>query len=162
MVVTGIVPLVTGLFLLLLACYWLCRSLSSCNCMLTSACYWLIPLVFLTSVTTALDKVGIKCFGQFLLVAHGREPSKPHFHRPIRRRISEEDRRNVWRVFEILPTLIKRNQDKKPREISRIFLKISARQPDVWVSRSGCRLKYLTVSWRYGLSKTDEALNLKQ
>ena len=34
--------------------------------------------------------------------------------------------------------------------------------PDVWVSRFGCRLEYLTLSWRYDLSKTDEALNLKQ
>ena len=40
-------------------------------------------------------KIGIKCFSRFLLVAHGRKPSNPHFHGPIRRRISEEDRRNV-------------------------------------------------------------------
>ena len=44
---------------------------------------------------TALPKIGIKCFSRFLLVAHGRKPSNPHFHGPIRRRISEEDRRNV-------------------------------------------------------------------
>ena len=41
------------------------------------------------------DKIGIKCFSRFLLVAHGRKPSKLHFYEPIRRRISEEDRRNV-------------------------------------------------------------------
>ena len=40
-------------------------------------------------------KIGIKCFSRFLLVAHGRKPSKPPFHGPIRQRISEEDRRNV-------------------------------------------------------------------
>ena len=34
--------------------------------------------------------------------------------------------------------------------------------PDVWVSRFGCRFEYLMVSLSYGLSKTDEALNLKQ
>ena len=34
--------------------------------------------------------------------------------------------------------------------------------PDVWVSRFGCRFKYLAVSQSYSLSKTDEALNLKQ
>ena len=38
------------------------------------------------------EKIGIKCFNRFLLVAHGRKPSKPHLHGPIRRRISEEDR----------------------------------------------------------------------
>ena len=43
----------------------------------------------------AVSKMGIKCFSRFLLVANGRKPSKPHFHEPIRRRISEEDRRNV-------------------------------------------------------------------
>ena len=31
---------------------------------------------------------------------------------------------------------------------------------DVWVSRFGCRFKYLAVSQSYSLSKTDEALNL--
>ena len=30
-------------------------------------------------------KIGIKCFSRFLLVAHGRKPSKPHFNGPIRR-----------------------------------------------------------------------------
>ena len=34
--------------------------------------------------------------------------------------------------------------------------------PDLWVSRYGCRLKYLMLSWSYGLSKTDEALDPKQ
>ena len=34
--------------------------------------------------------------------------------------------------------------------------------PDVWVSRFGCRFKYLIVSRSYGVSKIDEALNLKQ
>ena len=29
-------------------------------------------------------KIGIKCFSRFLLEAHGRKPSKPHFHGPIR------------------------------------------------------------------------------
>ena len=33
--------------------------------------------------------------------------------------------------------------------------------PDVLVSRFGCRFKYLMVSRSYGLSKTDERLNLK-
>ena len=40
-------------------------------------------------------KTGIKYFSQILLVAHGRKPSKSRFHGPIRRRISEEDKRNV-------------------------------------------------------------------
>ena len=69
----------------------------------------------------------IKCFSRLLLVAHGRKPSNPHFHGPIRWRISEEDRRNVWKFFSTLPTLIKRNQDKKLLEISGIFLKESTR-----------------------------------
>ena len=34
--------------------------------------------------------------------------------------------------------------------------------PDVWVSRCGCLFEYVMVSWSYDLSKTDEALNLKQ
>ena len=34
--------------------------------------------------------------------------------------------------------------------------------PYVWVSSFGCRFKYLMVSRSYGLSKTDEALHLKQ
>ena len=33
--------------------------------------------------------------------------------------------------------------------------------PDVWVSRFGRRFEYLMVSRSYGLSKTDEALDLK-
>ena len=44
-------------------------------------------------------KTGIKCFGRFLLVANGRKPSKSRFDGPIRQRISEEDRRNLWRFF---------------------------------------------------------------
>ena len=73
-------------------------------------------------------KIGIKCFSRFLLVAPGRKPSKPHFHGPIRRRISEEDRRNVRQFFPALPTFLKRNQDKKLLEISRIFWKESTHQ----------------------------------
>ena len=34
--------------------------------------------------------------------------------------------------------------------------------PDVWISTFGCRFKYLMVSRSYGVSKIDEALNLKQ
>ena len=34
--------------------------------------------------------------------------------------------------------------------------------PDVWVSRFGCQFKYLMVSRSYGVSKADEALNLKE
>ena len=49
------------------------------------------------------------------VVGPGRKPSKPHFDGPIRRRISEEDRRNVRTTF------MKCNQDKKLLEISRIF-----------------------------------------
>ena len=41
------------------------------------------------------SKIGIKCFGRFLLVVHGRKTSKSHFHVPFRRRKSDEDRRNV-------------------------------------------------------------------
>ena len=32
----------------------------------------------------AVTKIGIKRFSRFLLVGHGRKPSKPHFHGPIR------------------------------------------------------------------------------
>ena len=59
-------------------------------------------------------KIGIKCFSRFLLVVHGRKPSKPHF----------QDRRNVWKFFSTLPTFIRHNQDKKLLEISWIFLKM--------------------------------------
>ena len=34
--------------------------------------------------------------------------------------------------------------------------------PDIWVSRFGCRFKYLKGSRSYGVFKIDEALNLKQ
>ena len=34
--------------------------------------------------------------------------------------------------------------------------------PDLWLSRFGCRLKYIMVSRSYGLFKTDGAVNLKQ
>ena len=40
-------------------------------------------------------KIGIKCFSRILLVAHGRKPPKPRFYGPIRRRISEENKRNM-------------------------------------------------------------------
>ena len=66
----------------------------------------------------------------------------------------------MCKFFSALPTFIKRNQDKELLEISRIFKVIYS--PGVWVSRFGCRFEYLLVSWSYGLSKTDEALNLKQ
>ena len=44
-------------------------------------------------------KIGIKCSSRFLLVAQGRRPAKFHIHGPIRRRISEEDRKNVFKIF---------------------------------------------------------------
>ena len=34
--------------------------------------------------------------------------------------------------------------------------------PDVWVSKFGCLFRYLAVSRSYCLSKTDEALNLRE
>ena len=81
--------------------------------------------VLVCNCTPSHTKIGIKCFSWFLLVAHGRKPSKPHFHGRIRWWISEEDRRNVWKLISTLPTFIKRNQDKKLLELSQIFLKMS-------------------------------------
>ena len=57
--------------------------------------YFIIYLTFQNFSSCLPHKIGIKCFSRFLLVAHGRKPSNPHFHGPIRQRISEEDRRNV-------------------------------------------------------------------
>ena len=51
--------------------------------------------IMIKAAKRALKKIGLKCFSRYLLVALGRKPSKPHFQGPIRRRISEEDRRNV-------------------------------------------------------------------
>ena len=51
-------------------------------------------VLIIENMVIGRDKIGIKCFSRILLVAHGahgRRPSKPHFHGPIRQRISEED-----------------------------------------------------------------------
>ena len=56
-------------------------------------------LSILISHKADVNKIGIKCCNLSFLVAYDRKHSKPHFHRPIRRQISEEDRRNVRRSF---------------------------------------------------------------
>ena len=67
----------------------------------------------------------------------------------------------MGKFFSTLPTHIKPNQDKKLLEIARIFFE-GIYSPDVWVSRFGCRFKYLMASRSYGVSKTDEKLVFNQ
>ena len=41
------------------------------------------------------SKIEMKCFSRILFVIQGGKFSKPHFHGPFRRRISDEDKRNL-------------------------------------------------------------------
>ena len=75
----------------------------------------------------AVQKIGIICFSRFLLVAHGRKPSKPHFHGPIKRRISEEDKKCV-KIFLNFTYLHKTQPGQKTAGNFRIFLKPSTHQ----------------------------------
>ena len=73
-------------------------------------------------------KIGIKCSNQFLLVAPDQKTSKPHFHGPIRRRISQEDKKLV-RIFQILPIPSENaSRAKKCWNFSEFLLKESTRQ----------------------------------
>ena len=105
------------------------------------------------------EKVGIKCLGRISLVAHGRRPSKPHFHGPIRRRISKRRQKKRVKIFINFTYLHKTQPGQKPAGDFPNFLE-DISSPDIWASRFGCRLKYLTVSWRYSDSNRRNPQNL--
>ena len=92
------------------------------------------------------SKIGMQCFRPALFVVHGRKPPKPHLHGLIRGWVNEEERRNQWRFFQILSTLIKRNQDKNCWKFLECFWRNLLSR--CLVSMFGCRFKSLTVSWR--------------
>ena len=65
------------------------------------------------------------------------------------------------KIFLKFTYLHKTQPGQKLLETSRIFFE-GIYSSNVWVSRFGCRFEYFMVSRSYGLSKTDEALNLKR
>ena len=75
-----------------------------------------------------LSKIGMKCFSRIFALAPWRETFKSSFSRTIQTANIGRQNKCV-KIFPIVPTFIKRNQDKKKLlEISRTFLKKSTRQ----------------------------------
>ena len=97
-------------------------------------------------------KIGIKCFSRFLLVAHGRKPFKSSFSRTNQTANKRGGQKKCVKIFLNLTYLYKTQPGQKTAgNFPNFFEDIYSL--DVWVSRFGCRCKYLMVSRSYGASK---------
>ena len=97
-------------------------------------------------------KIGLKCFSRLLLVVHGRKPSKPHFHGPIKQRRRPKKPMKIFLNFTNLRKNTTRTENC--RKFSKFFEKKSVLQmhgyPDL---DAGYGLECLKVSRKDGVPR---------